>query len=395
MIKIRKKVFFILGITSCMVALNIKFQLLNFILIITLIILILENCMKNEIRMKKINLLGIYYLIILFSTIFSLYYGFENFKDNFISIHNIKIFIYLFILFFLKINSLYFKSYINGLKIGIMINFIWAILEFISWKINGFMLNDFIFGQKLGIDPNHAWINYRSFCGNLFLRSCGISWDPGVLGFYCVLGFFIFKRKTAKLLSIFILLLSDSRAGMLALICTILVLKIYCYIKDKNGINVLKIGTISILGIFLLGSFLYFKISDISKGANKLRASYYKVAVLSTVERGSFGLFLFGGSPYYTGNIFSKNPNIKEKLGISGIKNWRVESDWAGILAGRGWIGFIIYIFLYIFTFFKLKSKELKAVVLSVFFLGIGYIYEDSFIANIIYIYIYQNLRNL
>lgn len=302
------------------------------------------------------------------------------------------LFIYLFILFFLKINPSYFKSYINGLKIGIIINFIWAILEFLLWQINGFMLNDFVFREKLGIDVNHTWINYRDFHGNLFLRSCGISWDPAILGFYCVLGFFIFKNKKIKLLSTLILFLGDSRSGMLALLCTTLGIKIYYYIreymKERNINSILKIGTISILGVFLLGSFLYFKVSDVSKGGNKLRASYYKMAVLSTVERGKLGLFLFGGSSHYTGNIFSKNNNLKQELGIKHSKNWKIESDWAGILAGRGWIGFIMYVFLYIFTFLRLKLRELKSIILSIFFLGIGYIYEDSFITNIIYIYI-------
>ena len=72
---------------------------------------------------------------------------------------------------------------------------------------------------------------------------------------------------------------------------------------------------------------------------------------------------------------------------------WKIESDWAGILAGRGWIGLISYILLFCLSIYMVPDILLKKIIILFFFLGIGYYYETSLLINIILIYVNQNYR--
>ena len=377
--------FYLLGVFCCLYGLRIK----NITLSIFPIIIISMFSSYEIIKKRKIyfNFLSLYYFLFIPSIFVGIFYSKKIVLLNILSFSFFRIILFVSILsfYFIKFSNINF--FIKGLKLGILINYFWGTMEYLLWKIYFFPLNDFIFYKKLNIDVGHTWLNLRN--GNI--RICGISWDPLTIGMLSVLGFILYKNKILKIYSIFILFLSGSRAGMLAIVLTYICYYFFIFFKKYKKIGLILTIFMICVSIF---SVSYFKNINFTENGNNRRKEYYFSAIASTYTNNNIGLFLFGGSPFYSGNILAENKEIGKKSLLEGDmwkKNWKIESDWASILVGRGWCGIISYFILLFICAYFIKDKLLKKILLMFFFLGIGNNYESSLLLNTFLICIYQN----
>ncbi len=384
--RITNKSFYVLGLCFCLFSIRIK----QISLVIFPLIIIAFLSIYYFFKKKKVifNFLLIYYMLIFISIFSGMEYSKQLFYKNLYSFSTVRILFFLIILSFYKISNLNVKSFISGLKIGIFINYIWGTLEFLLWEFLKIPLNHNIFYEILRMDVGHTWLNIRD--GNI--RVCGFSWDPLTIGMLSALGFFLYNNKYLKFYSLAILYLSGSRNSILACILTYLFICIYKSLRKNK-----KLGILLIIGSLLISLTIvtYFsKYKNYESYGNSRRKQYYFSAIESTYINGNPILFLFGGSPIHTGRIFVENKELSQKTYLeSNMFNsyWKIESDWAGILAGRGWIGLISYILLFCLSIYMVPDILLKKIIILFFFLGIGYYYETSLLINIILIYVNQN----
>ena len=390
------KTYFLLGLFCGLYVLRLyNISLVFFSLFIIFVFNIIKFLQSFKI---SVNMMLFYYSFVIISLLSSLIYGYNMFVHNFINLEFFKILIFIFMSIFIKIKKDNIEYFFKGLKITIFINLIWGLLESISWKLYRFWLNEYIFGDMLKIDSGgHGW---RYIRGIDKIGLCGFSWDPLHLGILSALGFFLFKKKSLKVFSLIILLLGGSRAGLLGLIGSIIFFEVLKNFNLKNKKYFFK-GLIKNVILFLLGlifvvGFFKFRIAHNNMG-DKRRKAYYISAIKSTVIKNNIGLFLFGGSPVWSGAILTLDKNLSKSTYLSQEMidkiYWKIESDWAHILTGRGWIGFFSYIWIFYLSFFKIKDEKMKKIILLFFFSGLGYYFENSLIINIILIYINQNYR--
>lgn len=386
--KISNKSFYLLGIFFCLFSIRIKtISLVIFPLIIILFLAFFHFCKNKKIYF---NFLSLYYFLILVSIFAGILYNKELFYKNLYSFSSVRIIIFLIILSFYKISNLNIENFISGLKIGIFLNYILGTLEFLTWKFFNFPLNQYIFYDLLKMDVGHTWLNLRD--GNI--RICGFSWDPLTIGMLSAIGFFLYRNKYLKLYSLITLYLSGSRNAMLACILTYTFFYVYKYIKRNKKIGVFLFTCLFFLSLSMC---IYFsKYKKYESYGDSRRKQYYFSAIESTYINKSPILFFLGGSPIYTGRIFVENKHLANKTYLEGemfTGYWKIESDWAGILAGRGWLGIFSYIFLFFLSFYIIPNILLKKIIVLFFFLGIGYYYESSLLINILLIYINQNYK--
>lgn len=389
------KTYFLLGLFCGLYVLRLyNISLVFFPLFIIFVFNIIKFLQSFKI---SVNMMLFYYSFVIISLLSSLIYGYNMFVHNFINLEFFKILIFIFMSIFIKIKKDDIKYFFKGLKITVFINLIWGLLEFIFWKFYRFWLNEYIFGDMLKIDSGgHGWRYIRGDKIGL----CGLSWDPLHLGILSALGFFLFKKKSLKVFSLIILLLGGSRAGLIGLIGSIIFFKVLKNLnlksKKKFFQGLVKNVILFLLGLVFIVGFFKFRIAHNNMG-DKRRKAYYISAIKSTVIKNNIGLFLFGGSPVWSGAIITLDENLSKSTYLSqGMLDkiyWKIESDWAHILTGRGWIGFFSYIWIFYLSFFKINDKKMKKIILLFFFSGLGYYFENSLIINIILIYINQNYR--
>lgn len=311
------KGYFLLGLFCGLYALRLyNISLVFFPLFIISFFNIIEFLQFYKI---SINMMLFYYSFIIISLLFSLIYGDETFIQNFISLEFFKILVFIFISIFIKIKKNNIKYFFLGLKITIFINLIWGLLEFILWKFNKFSLNEFIFGNILKIDSGgHVWSNIIRDSDKI--RPCGFSWDPLNLGILSALGFFLFKKKSLKFFSLVILLLSGSRSGLVGIIGSLIFFEVLknLNLKSKNFFfqGLVKNVILFLLGLVFIVGFFKFRIAHNNMG-DKRRKAYYISAIKSTVIKNNIGLFLFGGSPVWSGAILTLDKNLSKSTYLS------------------------------------------------------------------------------
>lgn len=388
--KFQDNLYFILGAVSGLYCLRIyNISLIFFPLIVIMMINFIKFLKKGNIN---INIMNYYYICILISLIVGVRYD-KLFYSNLKSFELIKVLVFISISLFFKLKKISIENFILGVKLTIFFNLVWGTLEFSLWRINKFLLNDYIFGKILNIDTGgHGWVYLRSSTN---LGLCGFSWDPLHLGILSALGILIYKNKYLKLYSFIILLLCGSRAGLIGCVGGYI---LDYFFKNLRKINLkrLILNYCIIIGIILgVGLFFKYKINNNYTGDNR-RKAYYISAVKSTLLKNKVDTFLFGGSPFYSGNILAKDNELAKESYLAPIMyeiNWKIESDWAHILTGRGWIGFFNYLIIFIISYFRIKDKIIKKSILLYLIAGIGYYYESSLYINLILIYVNQNYK--
>jgi hypothetical protein len=101
------------------------------------------------------------------------------------------------------------------------------------------------------------------------------------------------------------------------------------------------------------------------------------------VDNTPLNIFL-GGAPFYSGARFYFSRLKSDTKDTSTTEKWAIESDWSGIVLGRGVISFIYYLYIFLMIMLNQKNRKLKAISLSILFAGIGYNYDLAIFINYI-----------
>ena len=329
------------------------------------------------------------------SLVFSLVFGIDFFYKNFVALTSQ----FLMILIFLKKpTDEEAISYIGGFKISLMINYLFGVVQLLFILIKG--INIFYpIGLYFGLYESVSASQEAS------TRVTGLVWDPYVIGMYCTLGFFLFKSRIVKALTVVLLYFSFSRAGEVGFICATLyyffpVVKKWMK-KDHFAMPLFCLCFV----VFL--SFIpnFINMLDFDRGFSRKSQGWRRVEYITKIpeiwkEDGNPFLAIFGGAPAYTGarhvltsvNSMAKKDSLR--LGKEKSIYWTVETDWFGILIGRGIFGFIVYLSLYLYIVFSKVNRKNKAIAIAVLVAGVGY-YYDTAIFSMFTIYFAGTTKNI
>lgn len=280
-------------------------------------------------------------------------------------------------IFLKKPNKLESICFIKALKVCFVLNYIFASLQLIIIII--FKVNIFYYlGYYL-----HIYDSVNTDMVQNATRITGFIWDPYVLGMFCAVGFFIFTSKYMKLWVIILLYFSSSRAGQLGLLMA-------CIIYYRHSVKRFLKKDCFALPLFFLTLFCIIlcvptiiDFLDLDRGFSRTSVGWRRVEYITKLpevwsqDRNLLYIF-FGGAPGYTGARYVLTSVDSMAKNTIFTLYWSVESDWFGILIGRGIVGFLGYFILHIKIILSKKSNLNRALVAAIFFGGIGYVYDTA-----------------
>lgn len=337
-------------------------------------------------------------LALCLSLTFSLCFSVEFFAKNLVALASQ----FLMCFIFLKIPSeRETKSFIKGFKIVLAINYAFALLQLIIIKI--YKVNIFYYlGFYLGLYDS------ASLAETSVSRITGLIWDPYVLGMFCAIGFFLFKKRWMKILIIVLLFFSYSRSGEVGFVAA------FCYWIYPDLKKILKRQHLALpLMLLLFVPFLFLLPKaldkmDFSRGFSRESQGWRRIEYITKIpevwaEDNNPFLAIFGGAPFYTGarymftSVDSMAKTDQQRLSGGDEEKavcWVVETDWFGLLIGRGIFGLLAYLSLFFYIFKMNIARTNKAVAMAVFIAGVGY-YFDSAIFACFMVYFAGSTKNL
>jgi hypothetical protein len=269
-----------------------------------------------------------------------------------------------------------YSSFILGLKQAILIDLIYAVFQGIG-MLRDIDINHILFTT---LNMNEDQIAQSDLAFH-YHRLTGLIWDPFVIGMFSVIGFYLFRHKGLKILSLFILLFSSSRTSLLGLAVSGIY---YYYPMLKKRKYFLFVVTALLTAVILVPS-----IVDLTRGFSKDSEGYKRIEYIILMPKvitheGSAMHMLFGGTPVFTGARFYYS-------GIQSMVNntiltpyWNIESDWFGIVYGQGLVGMAIYFATYFYILRRQKSRLHRAIVIAILFGGVGYFYDSAIYTNLL-----------
>lgn len=325
-------------------------------------------------------------LALCLSLIFSLCFSTEFFARNLVALTSQ----FLMCFIFLKIPEKYeIQAFIKGFKIALAINYIFAVIQFAIIKMYG--INIFYYlGFYLGLYDSVNLAEVET------ARITGLIWDPYVLGMFCAIGFFLFKKIWIKFLAVFLLYFSYSRAGEVGFAAA------FCYWILPKLKRIFKKDYFALpFALLLCVPFFSFlpkalDAMDFNRGFSRDSQGWRRVEYITKVpevwaEDNNPFLAFFGGAPFYSGAryLFSSvdsmiKDDVIRKAGGDEEKlfYWTVETDWFAILIGRGIFGLFAYLALFI-CIFKMKIARInKTIAMAVFIAGVGYYYDSAIFSS-------------
>lgn len=329
-------------------------------------------------------------LALAISLTFSLIFGFEFFFRNLIALASQILMCFIFLR---KPSFNEVKNFIFGFKIVLLVNYIFALIQLVIIKLYGINIF-YLLGYYLGLYEDIASAKTN------ISRITGLIWDPYVLGMFCALGFFLFKNKWIKLLTLVLLYFSFSRAGQVGFFAG-LFCYVFPYVKKmmKKDSTILPALTLCfVIFLCLLPKIIDFL--DFDRGFSRESQGWRRVEYIIKVPEiwkndSTPMLAVFGGAPFYSGARYVYTPVESLTKETSSDEYWIVETDWFGILIGRGIFGFFAYISLFVYILLQKNIATLnKAIAFTVFVGGIGY-YYDSAIFSCFMVYFAGSTKNL
>lgn len=286
----------------------------------------------------------------------------------------------LFIICLNNVNENEVNAFLDGYKISVIINFIYCIFQAI-FHIWGIEINSLLY-KAINLDYYGRYMEILSRESiTATSRVSGLIWDEYTIAMFCVTCFFLFENKLLKAISIIILVLSQSRAGLLACFASF---AYYFWPKVKRKKTFLF--AMIAIPVFLI---LVLNYVDLSRGFVKNSAGWKRIEYITllpdviTFDHNPVTLF-FGGSPAYTGAKFY----LSQTKSVTNLYNrnpfWSIESDFLGILYGQGIFGFIVYLLFFGFIIKNQKIRKYKAIAIAIFAGGIGYNYYYAVFANML-----------
>jgi hypothetical protein len=372
MVKKKDWCFFYIGLNTCFFIFREAFFIVKVTYIACNLFVALRELYLFSINKDKYSnniLIGKYFIFV-----FSLFLA-ETYSDEFF-IQNLtaSVSIFLMAITFLKKTSMIEAySFFLGYKISLIINFIYAGFELIFILFFEISLYQMLL-------PSLGFLYKQDV--SLSFRISGLLWDPYLLGIFCATGFFLFKNNYIKIYLLILLYYSGSRSGQVGLLVAIV------YYYSKYFFSYIRVALIFFAAIIL--TFLTPRFIDFNRGfhgTSKLgnRRIEYVTFIPKIWQVDSSPLnILLGGAPWYSGARFYFSQLKSDTNDTSINEKWAIESDWSGVILGRGLIGFFYYLYIFFMIILNQKSRKIKAISLAIFFDVIGYNYDLAIFINYI-----------
>ena len=292
----------------------------------------------------------------------------------------------------IKNNPQYVNVITDMIRIALIIQCCWIIIQFLIHATTGIDINEFVFVKMLHTTDDasfvRAWVWYPA----------GLCHHPAVLAPLFVMGICLFKNPIGKALVTVASVLCGNSTAMLGVIAVI-IYEVASNLNKKNIIKKIKkkqliIFTIGIIGLF----FLVFKtnitdgivertnhlIERIALGAEsdsstKAHIQYY-LDYIDIARKSNLFQLLFGCGEGCSGMWASLMYDRYSSLG-----NWSIECDFINILVNRGIVGFMLY---YMFLIqIALRGRKINAkytiVMAVIIFQGLTYNVQWNYILMI------------
>ena len=263
------------------------------------------------------------------------------------------------------------RSFYSGYRLSLIITMVYAGVQLVILKTAGVNITKYLVSAlRLG-----------TFSTLEEGRLTGLCWDPYLLGIFCATGFFLFRSRWIRAYLLVLLYFSGSRAGQLGLLLALFVLLLPELLKRKWILYAACAGVIALL--------LLPRVLHLGRGFNRESLGYRRIeyiTLLPEVEEkdGSVVRFLTGGAPAYSGARFYYSGVKSLTNDTTPFAEWKIESDWIGILYGRGLLGMIVYFWFFLDLIRRQRDRSLRGLVLAVFFAGIGYYFESAVFINLL-----------
>jgi hypothetical protein len=372
-VKVYKKndwFFFYIGLNSSFFIFREAFFIIKITYIACNIFVALRSLYLLLINKEKYSnnvLLNKYYFFV-FSLLLAVTYSTDFFIQNLVG--SVSLFL-MAITFLKKATVIEACSFFRGYKISLIINFIYAGFELVFLLFFKISLNQMLLPFLGFIDKQDV---------SLYGRISGLLWDPFLMGIFCATGFFLFKNNYIKIYLLILLYYSGSRSGQVGLLVAI----VYYYSNHFFSYRrVVLIFFFAIVFAFVIPRFIDFNRGFHGTSKFGSRRIEYVTFIPKIWQADITPLHIFlGGAPWYSGARFYFSQLKSHTNDTSANEKWVIESDWSGVILGRGVIGFLCYFYVFLMIVLNQKNRKLKAVSLAIFFAGIGYNYDLAIFIN-------------
>ncbi|MCE7626709.1 O-antigen ligase family protein [Vibrio fluvialis] len=297
------------------------------------------------------------------------------------------------------------KQFLKGIVAATFFHAVYSWVFFYDWYLGSGLLHIQLM-ESLGITAEsvgHTLINYII---RPIVRASGLHWDPAYFGLWgaALIGFaFSYKNRRLLMLTTFIVLIpwffTFSRTAYVALILASITFFIY-FIKlvslKKFVFSVLLLSfSFSVITITLVNKS---ESSDVNvsyiiesrtntKSQGNQRHLFYPLYALEAVSVDPIH-FLFGYGNRNSGRSFLYSGVDLPGWDVKTKPPFDIETDWFKILAAQGFIGFILYNILFIYTtfcngrFYLIYRNPYYLymfwLLIMLYFCGFFYVYIDS-----------------
>ncbi len=422
--KIQKKDFDIIEFTLKIAVLFCTFNgteifgiSLNKICLIPLYIALILKLLYNR-RSLQINKDNTWMYFVLFAALSSLvaltndplkYYDDYDKKSIYFFIQCTFIYIPMMFLFCSCCEKNKLKKYlINSIILAARIQFIFSVIQVISWFIFSFDVGEWLSDLLYPVVTVSSTENWSCLYpqGNVILcRPTGFNSDPNFYTIVILLGMVLEKKIYIRLMYVVMILLSGTRSG-------IVVVLLLCLIKIISRVRTKRIKAKKIIKITAIISFCVivfmtvyssnssfqnivdeqagvmisrFDIADITNMSlsTKRHILYYPYGLNIYIEDLNIIQKLIGAGPRTSGSIMQNDTNIAMELRLNYDFTWSLECDVIELLLGYGIIGFCLY-YINIIKMLQ-KEKIYKDIFLVILFDGIMYGISSTTIVNLIF----------
>lgn len=345
-------------------------------------------------------------LILLLSSLMSWYIVYDEWYATSIrGALKLSLIFLLFLLLHSDQNILDYRRYFEtGLLWAVPIQFVWLILQSLSWNLAHIKLNTVVFGVNVyneGIDG---------------ITLTGLSWERADTALLFAIATALSRNVYIRAMSIIGIVLTSSRSGL------VLVLMIYAYEFLKSVINslkhmrirykTLKLCVIVILCLIVAIIVLQFvHISFLDSILNKLEQLMVRMAGLitdksqygtnqvdphklyfvwlpETLRQSTFLQLVLGSGTRISGWMYTQIFNRFPDYGP-----WDVECDFVALILGNGILGFILYYLMLIVAFVLSESEQHKKVIILFFGGSFLYHFFTSTLGLLMIVFSFNKLR--
>ena len=318
----------------------------------------------------------------------------DKWKES--SFNQIVLYLTVTMVLFLRFSRKEIIELIKGIRLGLIINIIWGIVQFGLHLLLKLDINDIIFNKILSMREEASTFN------NALKTVCvtGLNWHPAQLVPIIILAYFLFDNILVKCLLIFLAFISTNTTCMVALVLCYSIEFIGCIFdgKIRKEPKRLKRTDFFVVLTLILGvmvvlivkeNIISYIVSHVSRVIDRISSAYTGININNSTK-----LHL----RYYTAYplIFSRYGLKNALFGVgfecsgypftelfgqyAGLKSWHVESDLINFLVGRGIIWTISHYILLFVIAFKGKKISPKYTMMILVLIGSGILYNNNFL---------------